>query len=271
MRKLLPFIALLLLVSCGSEPDNPADSAPDFVCEYHFEGTEPFWEMDIQNDSLILFCDNKEVIMKVSFAEKSANGNTIGFSNDKISGIINESWDHNCCYAVTEEDPLPLEIFFVFEGKTYRGCGKKAHSILTFSDGSNVMLGDKYLNYSAIDSIRCTRHSFEATYHSCGKGFFNFQKQDLEFIKDKTLYEEIAYYYVIQDFEENLCEEPTAVLLSQGGEEFYLNTLRGAKNACDFPENSIVSCQAYRLEVFTKEGVFNEVVIYEMNSATRKK
>ena len=193
MRKLLPFIALLLLVSCGSEPDNPADSEPDSVCEYHFEGN------------------------------------------------------------------------------TYRGCGNKEFSILTFNDGSNVMLGDKYLNYSAIDSIRCTRHSFEATYHSCGKGFFNFQKQDLKFIKDKTLYEEIAYYYVIQDFEENLCEEPTAVLLSQGGEKFYLNTLKGAKNACDFPENSIVSCQAYRLEVFTKEGVFNEVVIYEMNSATRKK
>jgi hypothetical protein len=88
----------------------------------------------------------------------------------------------------------------------------------------------------------------------------------LEYIKDKTLYEEIAYYYVIQDFEENLCEEPTAVLLSQGGEEFYLNTLRGAKNACDFPENTPVVCQAYLLEVFKKEGVFNEVVIYEMKS-----
>ena len=271
MKHLLPFFALLLLVSCSSKHDNPADSAQDIVCEYHFEGTEPFWEMDIQNDSLILFCDNKEVIMKVSFAEKSANGNTIGFANDKISGIINESWDHNCCYAVTEEDPLPLEIFFVFEGKTYRGCGKKAHSILTFNDGSNVMLGNNYLNYPAIDSIRCTRHSFEATYHSCGKGGFYFQKQDLKFIKDKELLKDLLSYYPDQDFEENMLEEPTAVLLLQGGEEFYLNTLKGVKNACDFPENSPVSCEAYLLEVFTKEGVFNEVVIDEINTSTRKK
>ena len=91
---------------------------------YQFEGSEPFWRMEIQNENLFLYCSNKEVRTKVSFAEKSANGNTIGFTSKEISGIINESWDHNCCYAVTEEDTLPYEIFFVFEGKTYRGCGK---------------------------------------------------------------------------------------------------------------------------------------------------
>ena len=174
MRKLLPFLALLLLVSCSSKTDNPADPA--------------------------------------------------------------------------------------------QGSGHEMHSILTFNDGSNIVLGDKYLNNLAVDSIRCTRHSFEATYHSCGKGHFDFQKQDLKFIKDKELLKDLLSYYPDQDFEENMLEEPTAVLLSQGGEEFYLNTLRGAKNACDFPENTPVVCQACLLEVFKKEGVFNEVVIYEMMS-----
>ena len=88
MKHLLPFIALLLLVSCSSKPNHPADSAQD--------------------------------------------------------------------------------------------SGHEMHSTLTFNDGSAIVLANKYLNYPAIDSIRCTRHSFEATYHSCGKGNFNFQKQDLK-------------------------------------------------------------------------------------------
>ena len=33
----------------------------------------------------------------------------------------------------------------------------------------------------------------------CGKGDFNFLKQDLVFIKDETLREEIAYYVVINE------------------------------------------------------------------------
>lgn len=124
MKRLLPFVIPLLLVSCCSSRGDTGDSVKNTGREYHFEGTEPFWRMEIQNENLFLYCSNKEVRTKVSFAEKSANGNTIGFTSKEISGIINESWDHNCCYAVTEEDTLPYEIFFVFEGKTYRGCGK---------------------------------------------------------------------------------------------------------------------------------------------------
>ena len=143
---------------------------------------------------------------------------------------------------------------------------ENTHSILAFDDGSSVALRDKYMNYSDIDSIRCFHYSFEAIYHSCGKGRFGFSKEDLKHIKNVDLQENIAYYCREWDFDENnMPEEPTAVLLSQRGEEFYLNTLKNVDNACSLPQNTPVTCKAYCLEVFTKEGAYNEVVIYEMN------
>ena len=205
--------------------------------------------------------------MRATFVEKSVNGNTIGFFNGEIYGIINENWEHNCCYSITEKDSLPYEIFFVFEGKTYRGCGEKRHSSLHFSDGESANFINKYMDYSSIDSINVSKKSFVATYRHCGKGLFHFQKQDLKFIKDKTLREEIAYYYAIQDDEENLCEEPSAVLLSQGGEEFYLNTLKKVENACSFPKNTPVTCQAYWLKIHTPNSVFDVVVIESMKKS----
>ena len=267
----LLLFALLLCVACtDSNTSSQLTEAPQTPTqEYIFEGTEPFWQMEIHNDSILLFCDNKEVQMRATFVEKSVNGNTIGFSNDEIYGIINENWEHNCCYSITEKDSLPYEIFFVFKGKTYRGCGEKGHSSLLFSDGESANFINKYMDYSSIDSINVSKKSFNATYHHCGKGHFDFHKQDLRFIKDKTLQEEIAYYYAIRDGEENLCEEPTAVLLSQGGEEFYLNTLKGVENACSFPENSPVTCQAYWLKIHTPNGVFDEVVIYDMKTTVK--
>ncbi|MBQ7489601.1 MAG: hypothetical protein IJP65_03060 [Bacteroidales bacterium] len=265
----LLFLTALCLLSCTDSNSSPQlTEAPQTPTqEYIFEGIEPFWQMEIHNDSILLFCDNKEVHMRATFAEKNVNGNTIGFSNDEIYGIINENWKHNCCYSISEKDSLPYEIFFVFEGKTYRGCGEKRHSSLLFSDGESATIINKYLDYNNIDSINVSQKSFVATYRHCGKGLFHFQKQDLKFIKDKTLREEIAYYYVIRDGEENLCEEPTAVLLSQGGEEFYLNTLKKVENACSFPENTPVTCQAYWLKIHTPNGIFDVVVIENMKKS----
>lgn len=263
------FLTAFCLISCtdSNTSSQPTEAQKTPTQEYIFEGTEPFWQMEIHNDSILLFCDNKEVQMRATFVEKSVNGNTIGFSNDEIYGIINENWEHNCCYSISEKDSLPYEIFFVFEGKTYRGCGEKRHSSLLFSDEESATIINKYLNYNNIDSINVSQKSFDATYRHCGKGRFDFIKQDLKFIKDKTLREEIAYYYAIRDDEENLCEEPTAVLLSQGGEEFYLNTLKGVENACGFPENTPVTCQAYWLKIHTPNGVFDEVMIESMKKS----
>lgn len=120
-------------------------------------------------------------------------------------------------------------------------------------------------NYGKIDSIIDSDISFDATYHSCGKGGFGFSKKDLNHIKNADLREKIAYYYSEWDFDENnMPAEPTAVLLAQRGEKFYLNTLESVDNACSLPQNTPVTCKAYCLEVFTKEGVFSDVVIYDL-------
>ena len=163
--------------------------------------------------------------------------------------------DSNTSSQPTEAPQTPMQEY-IFE--------RTEPSSLLFSDGESATIINKYLDYNNIDSINVSQKSFDAIYHHCGKGGFDFQKQDLKFIKDKTLREEIAYYNVIRDDEENLCEEPTAVLLSQGGEEFYLNTLKGVENACSFPENTPVTGQAYWLKIHTPNGVFDEVVIYDM-------
>ena len=166
--------------------------------------------------------------------------------------------DSNTSSQLTEAPQTPMQ--------EYISECTKPFSLL-FSDGELATIINKYLDYNNIDSINVSQKSFDATYHHCGKGHFDFHKQDLKFIKDKTLREEIAYYYAIRDDEENLCEEPTAVLLSQGGEEFYLNTLKGVENACGFPENTPVTCQAYWLKIHTPNGVFDEVVIESMKKS----
>lgn len=120
-------------------------------------------------------------------------------------------------------------------------------------------------NYEIIDSIIDSNISFDATYYHCGKGGFGFSKEDLKLIKNADLREKIAYYYREWDFDEhNMPAEPTAVLLSQRGKKFYLNTLESVENACSLPQNTPIICKAYCLEIFTKEGVYNEVVIYDM-------
>lgn len=120
-------------------------------------------------------------------------------------------------------------------------------------------------NYEEIDSITDSNISFDATYHHCGKGDFVFSKKDLIRIKNADLREKISYYYSEWGCEENhIPVEPTAVLLLQGGKELYLNTLESVENACGLPINTPVTCKAYSIEVFTKTGVFNELVIYDM-------
>ena len=168
--------------------------------------------------------------------------------------------DSNTSSQLTEAQQTPTQ-------ESISECTKPFS--LLFSDGESANIINKYLDYNNIDSINVSQKSFDTIYHHCGKGRFDFIKQDLKFIKDKTLREEIAYYYAIRDDEENLCEEPTSVLLSQGGEEFYLNTLKGVENACSFPENTPVTGQAYWLKIHTPNDVFDEVVIYDMKTSEK--
>ena len=161
---------------------------------------------------------------------------------------------------------LSYNDFFLDKGMRTNKC-----PVLTFSDGRSAILFEKLWGYNNIDSISVSTHSFEAFYLSCGKGNFNFQEQDLAFIKNEALREEIAYYYVIRDFEENMPADPTAVLLSKGGKEFYLTTVEQVKNSCSLPKNKPVTCKAYLFSVFTKEGVFNEVVVYDIKPREKRR
>lgn len=93
--------------------------------QFLFEGSEPFWRLEIKNDSIHLIGEY-DYSDKVNYAKSSSRGETFGFSSKNIYGIINKTWGKEVCeYAVTEEDSLSYEILFAFRGKTYRGCGKK--------------------------------------------------------------------------------------------------------------------------------------------------
>lgn len=119
---------LLILVSCVTPREEKEMSNKQRLAKnnssYSFEGSEPFWSLKIEHDSLFLDLYTDQVYsMLVVFSEKSTNGNTIGFRNNEICGIINESWDKNCYHAITDQDSLGYEIFFTFKSKTYKGCG----------------------------------------------------------------------------------------------------------------------------------------------------
>lgn len=161
---------------------------------------------------------------------------------------------------------LSYNDFFLDKGMKTNNC-----PVLTFSDGHSAILLEKFWSYNNIDSISVSSHSFEALYLSCCKGHYNFQEHDLAFIKDEALREEIAYYYVIRDLEENMPADPTAVLLSQGGKEFFFNTVERVKNSCRLPKDKPVTCKAYLFSIFTKEGVFNEVVVYDIKPSGKRR
>lgn len=348
MKHLLPFIALLLLVSCSSKLDTQ-------------QGTGFAWHSDPKEGNLLHITDypaispfnGKTYVVKYvkmngklyplsdvvdckSFINIYDSEDSVARRNNeyyRINPIVNYFKDKKYLYFYVQQEKPPYDDFLTVMGKCndyevlggeYLRVGDKIYSrgvevagadvasfhtievlrkysewhailgkdknhiylydkpmtksqsegfiidsSLLFSDGESANLINKYMDYSSIDSINVSQKSFDAIYHHCGKGRFDFIKQDLKFIKDKTLREEIAYYYVIRDGEENLCEEPTAVLLSQGGEEFYLNTLKEVENACSFPENTPVTCQAYWLKIHTPNGVFDVVVIYDMKNTVK--
>ena len=128
--KLLILLFGMFLIShvATSEESNTRENSVQFTNSesFSFEGTEPFWSLEINKDSLFLDLYTDTIYrMTASFSEKSARGNSIGFRNETIAGIINETWEGYCDYSISEEDSLAYEIFFTFNNKTFKGCGKK--------------------------------------------------------------------------------------------------------------------------------------------------
>jgi uncharacterized membrane protein len=97
------------------------------INSYRFEGSEPFWSLRIKNDSIhveMMDGDSFRGIVKISNQSTNSGTYAIGFSNNKIYGIINKTWDGNCSYAVSEKDSMGFEVYFVYKNKPYRGCGE---------------------------------------------------------------------------------------------------------------------------------------------------
>jgi len=110
-----------LFVTFGCE-DKPTAIELNKQCKYSFSGSEPFWSLTMDESHFKLSLE-KEETGNVVYSQKSVNGYSIGFSRNSIHGVINQTWNAPCELSVYEEDSLGLEIYFVHDDQTYRGCG----------------------------------------------------------------------------------------------------------------------------------------------------
>ena len=92
---------------------------------YAFEGSEPFWTLDLIKDSVHFSVDDQDYSGVVEVSSRTAHGETFGFHNEVVYGFYNKTWSNYCDLAVTEKDPMAYEIYFVFKSKAYKGCGER--------------------------------------------------------------------------------------------------------------------------------------------------
>lgn len=95
---------------------------------FRFEGSEPFWSLDIQNNSFI-FYDNQEIKFSVEFFFDNQSGFNLMFqsSNKKVFGLIKRvdtKFDKTqaCNLSITEYYNV-FELYITINGKVYKGCG----------------------------------------------------------------------------------------------------------------------------------------------------
>ncbi|WP_157986489.1 hypothetical protein [Chitinophaga alhagiae] len=89
----------------------------------YFEGSEPFWNMKISNDTLVLHCINTIEKDTFYFSGKQAHTNTWAFRGKHVFGVIRKS-SGTCQLDITEEENPTHEIYFSYKNVTYMGCGK---------------------------------------------------------------------------------------------------------------------------------------------------
>lgn len=90
----------------------------------HFEGNEPFWNMEIKNSRIILHCGNDELTDTLQINKKQAYSETYAFKGRQVFGIIKKSGKGGCTLDITEEDHPSHEIYFSYKNETYMGCGQ---------------------------------------------------------------------------------------------------------------------------------------------------
>ncbi len=90
----------------------------------YFEGTEPFWNMEIKDNRIVLHCVNDNVRDTLILSRKQAHTETYAFRGSDIHGIVRHSGKAGCSLDITEEEKPTHEIYFSYRNVTYMGCGK---------------------------------------------------------------------------------------------------------------------------------------------------
>ena len=88
-----------------------------------FEGTEPFWSLEVKNNTFTLRCMNDVETGVIILSEKQTHSETYAFRGTNFFGVIRKPWEGCCELDITEEDNPTHEIYFSYKGKTYMGCG----------------------------------------------------------------------------------------------------------------------------------------------------
>lgn len=155
----------------------------------------------------------------------------------------------------------------------YNTCLSVEYDTIRFDDGSYALLCRKLSsNYYdlSIDSISIERKTFTAICDGCGKGSIFFKEKDLILIKETSVYEDIHYYYIIQDWEERMPEEPTALNLRQNGRRFYITCSKQSEgkwdNVCDLPKDTPLIFRAYLFNLHCGKEIYQEVIIYQIET-----
>lgn len=93
------------------------------IVQGHFEGTEPFWDMEINANVIQLNLMNVSLSDTLVLAKKQAHTNTYVFQGKHIIGVVRES-NTVCDLDITEEPNPSHEIYFSYNDVSYMGCGR---------------------------------------------------------------------------------------------------------------------------------------------------
>lgn len=118
--KLLMVAALFSIAALAQHHGDSGFEEPQIG---YFEGTEPFWDMEINGNQIKLHCINDVVTDTLRFSKKQTHTDTWAFQGRHVFGIVRES-PGGCQLDITEEDNPTHEIYFNYAGATYMGCGK---------------------------------------------------------------------------------------------------------------------------------------------------
>ena len=119
--KFIPFLAILL--ACSVRAGFAQQGDPILISGY-FVGTEPFWNMKISDNHVIMHNINDIVQDTLFLSKKQAHTATYAFQGKHIFGVVRESGTEGCLLDITEDEDATHEIYFSYKHVTYMGCGK---------------------------------------------------------------------------------------------------------------------------------------------------